>query len=102
MAPRRWTPDTITTELQALTAELGRFPTSSEFTARGLSGLYRAIRRDGVDVWKERIAAAPAAATPTPEQIAEAAYFLHLQGAEADDDARWLRAERELHTAGIA
>ena len=37
--------------------------------------------------------------TPTHDEIAERAYFLHLEGAGADELGNWLRAERELMTA---
>lgn len=34
--------------------------------------------------------------TPTPEEIATRAYFLHLEDATAGELDNWLRAEREL------
>jgi hypothetical protein len=37
-----------------------------------------------------------ATAPVTHEQIALRAYMLHLEGAEGDATANWLRAEREL------
>ena len=37
--------------------------------------------------------------TPSHVEIAEHAYFIHLQDGEADQVANWLRAERELAAA---
>jgi hypothetical protein len=37
--------------------------------------------------------------TPGHGQIAERAYFIHLQDGESDQLANWLRAERELAAA---
>ena len=37
--------------------------------------------------------------TPSHVEIAERAYFIHLQEAERDQVANWLRAERELAVA---
>jgi Protein of unknown function (DUF2934) len=46
------------------------------------------------------LAAAPGAGrTPSHVEIAERAYFIHLQEGERDQVANWLRAERELAAA---
>ena len=37
--------------------------------------------------------------TPEHGQIAERAYFIHLESGQSDDFGNWLRAERELTTA---
>jgi len=37
--------------------------------------------------------------TPDHSQIAERAYFIHLESGESDDFGNWLRAERELKAA---
>ena len=37
--------------------------------------------------------------TPSHVQIAERAYFVHLEEGERDQVANWLRAERELAAA---
>jgi hypothetical protein len=34
--------------------------------------------------------------TPSHHEIAERAYFIHLDDGEGDQTANWLRAEREL------
>ena len=75
-------------------AELGHMPTRSELEARGLSGLYKAMRRDGAD-WSHLLVAAPPV-TVDPEQIAIAAYFLHANGTPGDPVDHWLEAERQL------
>lgn len=36
---------------------------------------------------------------PDHGQIAERAYFIHLESGESDDFGNWLRAERELKAA---
>ena len=36
---------------------------------------------------------------PTPDEIAERAYLIHLEEGVSDELANWLRAERELTTA---
>jgi hypothetical protein len=36
---------------------------------------------------------------PSYGEIAERAYFIHLEGGESDQVANWLRAERELAAA---
>ena len=36
---------------------------------------------------------------PSHGEIAERAYFIHLEGGESDQLANWLRAERELAAA---
>lgn len=95
-ARRRWTPETIETELRALIAELGHMPTRSELEARGLSGLYKAMRRDGAD-WSHLLEAPPVVAVDH-EQIAVAAYFLHANGAPGAPIDHWLEAERRLTT----
>jgi len=35
---------------------------------------------------------------PNPDEIAERAYFIHLQEGDCDELSNWLRAERELRT----
>jgi hypothetical protein len=93
---RRWTEDTIDTELRALVAQLGHFPTRSELAARGLSGLYGALgRTGGVSRWRTRMSAPRAV---DHEEIARRAYFLSQAGG-GDPVSNWLQAERELRVA---
>jgi hypothetical protein len=128
---RRWTDEIIQAELTSLIAELGRMPTRTELTARGMGGLWSALsRRGGIRVWRERMAplgavAAPAdkgapkmavpelavpkvqivvpkVITPPHEHIAVCAFFLYERGGAGDHVAHWLQAERELMTAGAA
>jgi hypothetical protein len=95
---RRWTPETIESELRPLIAELGRLPKRSECEARGLGGMYRAMRKEGAPDWSHLLEAERPPSTPTADEIATAAYFLHINGEDGDDVAHWLRAERELAT----
>jgi hypothetical protein len=95
---RRWTEETIEAELRPIMAQLGRFPTRSELTARGLSGLYAALARTGgTSAWRERLNGAGARPVGH-DDIARRAYFLS-QGNGADPLANWLQAERELRAA---
>ena len=115
---RRWTDATIETELFAVTDELGHFPTRAELAARGLRGLWDAMRASGgVDAWRERAPQAPAGArapdapaeAPAPDapagasrdQIAVRAYELYEQGHPGDADAHWLAAERDLTSESV-
>ncbi len=41
----------------------------------------------------------PKLTSPSQEQIAERAYFIHLEDRRRDELANWLRAERELTAA---
>ena len=101
---RRWTDAAIETELLAVTDELGHFPTRAELAARGLRGLWDAMRASGgVDAWRERAPHAPtgAQAPDVPpgasrDQIAVRAYELYEQGHPGDAEAHWLAAERDL------
>jgi hypothetical protein len=111
---RRWTDAAIETELRAQCEELGRFPTRTELVARGLRGLWDAMRSaGGVDYWRQRLDSerSPAsseqmsAASREPmlpasmEEIAARAYELYESGAPGDAVAHWLTAEHEI-TAG--
>jgi hypothetical protein len=93
---RRWTEETIDAELRPLVAQLGRFPTRPELTARGLGGLYGALARTGgVSMWRSRLSG------PRPvahDDIAHRAYFISQQGG-GDPLSHWLQAERELRAA---
>jgi len=92
---RRWTDATIETELRAQSAELGHFPTRPELVARGLRGLWDAMRSSGgVDAWRERMNGASPA--PSREAIAVRAYELYAEGLPGDADAHWFAAEQEL------
>lgn len=92
---RRWTDAAIESELRAQSAELGHFPTRSELVARGLRGLWDAMRSSGgVDVWRERVNGNSSA--PSREEIAVRAYDLYTQGFPGDAEAHWLAAEHEL------
>jgi Protein of unknown function (DUF2934) len=103
---RRWTVETIESELRPLIAELGRLPKRSECEARGLGGMYRAMRKQDAPDWgyllEEQntvLDALPAGARqPTVEEIATAAYFLHINGEDGDPVQHWLQAERQLAT----
>lgn len=47
---RRWTEESIAQELAPVVEELGRLPTRTELTKRGLGGLWSAMqRRGGID-----------------------------------------------------
>jgi Protein of unknown function (DUF2934) len=92
---RRWTDAAIESELRVQTAELGHFPTRAELAARGLRGLWDAMRSSGgVDPWRDRVLSANS--TPSHERIAVRAYELYEQGSPGDADAHWLAAEAEL------
>jgi hypothetical protein len=103
---RRWTETTIENELRTQIGELGHFPTRAELVARGLRGLWDAMRStDGVDAWRERLANGPVVATETGnghdpatsrEQIELLAYELYERGAPGSPLDHWLQAERTL------
>jgi len=95
-ARRRWTDASIESELRAQSAELGHFPTRSELVAKGLRGLWDAMRSSsgGVDGWRERLNGNPSA--PSREEIAVRAYELYAQGAPGDAETHWFAAEEEL------
>jgi hypothetical protein len=91
---RRWTDTAIERELTAQHAELGHFPTRAELVARGLRGLWDAMRAaGGVDAWRARLAAGQ---TPSHGDIAVRAYELYERGEPGDSVAHWLAAERQL------
>src|SRR5262245_2373867 len=93
---RQWTDDTIRAELLPVAEELGRMPTRSELTNRGIGGVWSAMgRRGGVAAWRAAVAAH--LATPADEeQVRVAAYFLFENGYPGDDVAHWHAAERAL------
>jgi Protein of unknown function (DUF2934) len=92
---RRWTDEAIEQELRAQSAALGHFPTRSELVARGLRGLWDAVRSSGgVDAWRQRVQSGRPA--PSHAEIAARAYELYAHGAPGDAEAHWLAAEREL------
>ena len=97
---RRWTDAGIESELRLQGAELGHFPTRSDLVARGLRGLWDAMRSTaGVDSWRERMNGGPP--EPSREDIAARAYELYTQGLPGDAEGHWLAAEQELRsTAG--
>jgi|GEM_PF-5693708 len=100
MARRRWTPENIETELRSLVEQLGQIPTRRQLEDRGLSGLYKAMRREGGD-WTHLLP------EPAPvielaavrERVATAAYFMHLNGEQGDPVEHWLAAERQIVAA---
>jgi hypothetical protein len=95
---RRWTEDTIEAELRPIVAQLGRFPTRSELSARGLSGLYAALgRTGGAAAWRARLNG-NGSRPVGHDDIALRAYFL-AQAGGGDPLANWLQAERELRAA---
>jgi hypothetical protein len=104
---RQWTDETIRAELLPIADELGRFPRKTELTERGIGGLWSAMgRRGGVDAWREIVAAhlaataePVAAAQPTEEHIAIAAYFLFENGHPGGAETHWQAAERQLAAA---
>jgi Arc/MetJ-type ribon-helix-helix transcriptional regulator len=113
---RRWTDAAIETELRAQCEELGRFPTRAELVARGLRGLWDAMRSaGGLERWRQRfdieISPAsneePSAASSEPmvaasmEEIAARAYELYESGAPGDAVAHWLTAEHEITAARL-
>jgi Protein of unknown function (DUF2934) len=94
---RRWTDAAIERELRVQGAELGHFPTRSDLVARGLGGLWDAMRSSGgVDAWRERVQGGTSA--PSPEEIAVRAYELYAQGVPGDAEAHWLAAEEKLRS----
>jgi hypothetical protein len=94
---RRWTDATIEHELRLQSADLGHFPTRSDLVARGLRGLWDAMRSaGGADAWRERLGGD--ASAPSHGEIAARAYELYAQGAPGDADGHWHAAERELKT----
>lgn len=97
---RRWTQETIETEVAPTIAELGRMPTRRELTDRGLGGAWSAMQRHGgLPAWRERLTQRRAAlAGPSPIEIAERAYFI-FEARGGDPIANWLTAERQLSTA---
>jgi hypothetical protein len=111
---RRWTDVAIETELRAQRDELGRFPTRTDLVARGLRGLWDAMRSaGGVDYWRQRLEgdAAPSQGMPTAsseatlpasmDEIAARAYELYESGAAGDAVAHWLTAEHEITAARL-
>ncbi len=106
---RQWTDETIRDTLLPIASELGRFPTRSELTERGVGGLWSALgRRGGVDAWREVVAtqlAQPAAVAPVEpvqvddEHVRVAAYFMFQNGHPGGPDSHWIAAEQELATA---
>jgi hypothetical protein len=103
MATRRsWNEDTVNAELAPIVAELGRMPKRDELAARGLPGLWNAMRRyGGITVWKQRMTAAHQNAdrATTHDEIARRAYHIALERGGGDPIANWLDAERELVAA---
>lgn len=101
-ARRRWTEETIAAAVGPIAAELGRLPTRRELTDRGVGGAWGAMQRHGgIDAWRERYDAAPAASpSPSPafDAIAQRAYFIALERG-GDPEANWYAAERELLAA---
>jgi len=104
-ARRRWTDASIESELRAQSAELGHFPTRAELVAKGLRGLWDAMRSSsgGVDGWRERLDGDPSApsserdpSAPSREEIAVRAYELYAQGVPGDAETHWFAAEEEL------
>ena len=103
---RQWNDETIRETLVPIASELGRFPTRSELTERGVGGLWSALgRRGGVDAWREVVAthlAQPAAVEPVApvtvddEHVRVAAYFMFQNGHPGDPNAHWIAAEQEL------
>jgi len=92
---RRWTDEAIESELRVQIAELGHFPIRSELAARGLRGLWDAMRSSGgVDAWRERVQRIPPA--PSHEEVAVRAHELYEEGYPGDAEAHWLAAEQEL------
>jgi DUF2934 family protein len=79
---RRWTDAAIETELRAVSADLGHFPTRPELVSRGMRGLWDAMRSsEGVDAWRERLEAGQSA----PDE--EIAYTNGGQSAPQDEMA---------------
>ncbi len=67
---RRWTESTIESQLRVQLAELGHFPTRAELVARGLRGLWDALRSaGGVEVWQARLEGAGNAEARTPQAV---------------------------------
>ncbi|MGO9960262.1 MAG: DUF2934 domain-containing protein [Solirubrobacteraceae bacterium] len=116
---RRWTDTTIECELRTQIAELGQFPTRAELVARGLRGLWDAMRSaGGADAWRERLERGEVPAAPgqagdaqepaapdngnghhpevSPQRIEQLAYELFEHGAPGSALDHWLEAERTL------
>jgi hypothetical protein len=92
---RRWTEPTIDAELRTQCAQLGHFPTRAELVARGLRGLWDAMRSSGgVETWRERLSIERPEITP--QDIANLAYELYERGTPGDATAHWLAAEQQL------
>ena len=98
---RRWTEESIVTELTPVVAELGRMPTRTELATRGLGGAWSAMqRRGGVDAFRALLLpSAPTAGRRfTREDVEVRAYFLSQErGGDALEN--WLAAEAELTAA---
>ena len=124
---RRWTEESIRSEIAPIATQLGRMPTRRELTDRGLGGAWSAMQRTGgISQWRESLSVAPPAAAPSPESpvagapaaapspqslpgpaptalpsreaIARRAYFIAEQRG-GDPLANWLAAESELIAA---
>ncbi len=124
---RRWTQDSIRSQIAPIVAELGRMPTRRELADRDLGAAWSAMQRHGgIGAWRLALttssgsdgsqtfaAAAPApslvaapapiarvaaAAPPSRDDIAQRAYFIAQQGG-GDPVANWLAAESELLAA---
>jgi predicted NBD/HSP70 family sugar kinase len=90
----RWTDGAIQAELSARRAELGHFPTRSELVARGLRGLWDAMRSTGgIESWQARL---DGSRSPSHDEIAARAYELYERGVAGDCVAHWLAAEQQL------
>ena len=97
VARRRWTDVAIDRELRVQTAELGHFPVRQELVARGLRGLWDAMRSSGgVDAWRERVR--DGRAVPSREDIAVRAYELYAHGVPGGAYAHWFAAEQALRS----
>ena len=115
---RRWTEESIRSEIAPIVAELGRMPTRRELTDRGLGAAWSAMQRHGgIAAWRLVLTAplapaapvAPAApstpvarlvapALPSRDDIARRAYFI-AQERGGDPVGNWLAAETELLAA---
>jgi hypothetical protein len=92
---RRWTDDTIESELLAVCAQLGHFPSRAELVDRGLRGLWDAMRHSrGVEGWSDRIVTGRPATSA--DQVAARAYELYERGTPGDAMDHWLEAEQQL------
>ena len=103
---RRWTEESIREEIAPIVAELGRMPTRRELTDRNLVAAWSAMQRHGgIAAWRLVLTApqapshpATATAAPSPDDIAQRAYFIAQQRG-GDPVANWLAAETELLAA---